>query len=351
MGRINNRLAAAILILIAVVGLLIPVTQVQAASSSQNGFNLTTSPTPVLLKTAPGSTVTTTLRVINTGQQTEHLKVGLMKFGASGDTGRPDLYDRGPNDTYFDWVSFSPASFDAPIGQWQDVKMTIKVPKTASLGYYYAVTFQRANDPTNTKSTSVIGATATLVLLDTKTGNENFDVKIDKFTSDHGFYQYLPATFNVRVHNTGNIFLAPTGNIFIKRGDHTIATLDVNPYQGNVLPNSYRVFSAEWKDGFPQYVDKQANGKPVLTKSGAPDRDLHWNFSQLSKLRFGKYTAQALVVYNDGNRDVPLQATVSFWVIPWTFIFGILLVVALVVAGIWTILRGTWRKARYRTRK
>jgi hypothetical protein len=40
------------------------------------------------------------------------------------------------------------------------------------------------------------------------------------------------------------------------------------------------------------------------------------------KLRWGKYTANLLLVYDDGTKDVPIEGTLSFWVIPWRLIFG-----------------------------
>lgn len=324
----------------------------ETTHAAATGFSLTTSPSPISLTTAPGTTVTTEFRVLNNGTQPEHLRVGLMKFKASGESGRPNLYDREPGDTYFDWASFSPSSFNALPGQWVKVKMTITVPKTASLGYYYAVTFQRSteNNPAERQSASVIGASATLVLLNVKTPNQRPELKLADFTTNHKLYQYLPATLTVRVQNSGNIHLRPGGNIFIKRGSKTVATLTVNPYQGNILPNSYREFTADWRDGFPIYQDKQIDGKPALTRDGKPDRSLHWDLTKLTKFRFGKYTAQAVVVYNDGTRDIPMEATTSFWVIPWTLILIVLSVVLLVVAGAWVTTRHLFKSTKYRRR-
>ncbi|MEO8105565.1 MAG: hypothetical protein ABI602_04505 [Candidatus Saccharibacteria bacterium] len=346
MGR-RTYIFASLLVLL--VSLLLPSAPARALSG---GFNLTTSPSPISLATSPGSTVTSEFRVLNNAPQLEHLKVGLMKFRSTGETGRPNLYDRGPGDSYFDWIKFTPSSFDAPTGQWVKVKMTITVPTTASLGYYYAVTFQRSTNaaPLADQTASVIGASATLVLLDVVTPNQHPKLTIANFTSDHHVYQYLPATLSIRVHNTGNIHMHPGGNIFIKRGGKTVATLDVNPYQGNILPASYRVFTADWRDGFPIYQDKQADGKPTLTKSGLPDRSLHWDLTKVTKLRFGKYTAQALVVYNDGTRDVPLEATTSFWVIPWTFLLIGLSLILFVVAGMWFVGRHLLKSTTYRGR-
>src|SRR4051812_10531098 len=97
----------------------------RALAAPAPGLNLTTSPLPIRLATTPGATLSTSLRVKNSGTEPEQLSVGLMKFGAAGQTGQPNLFERGPADSYFDWVSFTPSTFTAPPGEWIDVRMTI----------------------------------------------------------------------------------------------------------------------------------------------------------------------------------------------------------------------------------
>jgi hypothetical protein len=42
----------------------------------------------------------------------------------------------------------------------------------------------------------------------------------------------------------------------------------------------------------------------------------------------GKYTAHMLLVYDNGERDIPIEAAVSFWIVPWKLL-GISLIVLL----------------------
>jgi hypothetical protein len=249
-----------------------------------------------------------------------------MKFRSSGDEGRPELLDKGPLDDYFDWVSFSPSKFEAPPDQWITVKMTIAVPPTAGLGYYYAVTFSRSVDQISEENATVVGKTASLILLDVKSPNQKPSLKLTSFHTSRKLFEYLPTNFDLKINNNGNIHLSPVGNIFISRGSKQVATLSVNSAGGNILPDSNRIFTTEWNDGFPIYTPKVSDDKPVTDKNGQPVRQLKWNFDQISKLRFGKYTAHLVMVYNDGERDVPLEATVQFWVIPWRLILMIVLV-------------------------
>ncbi|HVX24461.1 MAG TPA: hypothetical protein VG992_03930 [Candidatus Saccharimonadales bacterium] len=322
------------------------VTASGASAASAPGFNIITSPLPIKLLTTPGKTISTELRMKNQSDKPEAIKVGLMKFGATGENGEPDLFSLTPSDSYASWVHFSPSRFVAQPGIWQTVKMTINVPSNASLGYYLAVTFSRANTLNQQGVTNLNGSVATLVLLNVNTPNEKRTLSIASFTADHKLYEYLPANFSIRLHNSGNIYIAPAGNIFISRGGKQVASLEFNPAGGSVLPNSNRVFTQPWSDGFPVFKPANTTGKPVLDKHGQPKLHLSWDFGQLGKFRFGHYTAKLLVVYNNGRDDVPLQASLSFWVIPWKLLLILIIFLVIIGFGLWSLLRSGVRKTR-----
>src|SRR5581483_737544 len=206
----------------------------------------------------------------------------------------------------------------------------------------------RANPPkSNSGNTAKVqGAVASFVLLNAQAPGEKKHLAVTSFTADHKSYEFLPVNFTIRVHNSGNIYAGASGNIFIMRGKKQVGVLTVNGNHGLVLPGSNRVFKASWSDGFPVYkAVYDANGQPVTGKDGKPKVQLSWNFSKVSKLRFGHYTAQLALVYNDGQRDVPISGTVSFWVIPWRIIGGLLVVALFVGIGVWSTLRRTGRFA------
>jgi hypothetical protein len=321
-------------------------------ASAADGFNVTSSPLPLILNAKPGSSVSTDLRIKNTGTEQIKIKVGLLKFTAAGERGQPNFQERGAEDDYFDWVRFNPSVFDAQPGVWNSIKMTIDVPSTAALGYYYAVTFSPAN-PTSGETgdpfTKVVGSSASLVLLQVNTGLEKRSLKVKEFSSDHRLYQFLPADFKIRINNDGNIFVAPKGNIFISRGGKNVETLSFNEAGGNVLPNTDRVFEVPWANGFPAYKDKIVDGKPIQTPNGNK-RQLTWNFSRFSKFRFGKYDATLLLVYSDGQRDIPVKATLSFWVIPWVPLLIILVITLVILIGFLTFGRNALKKVMGRSR-
>jgi hypothetical protein len=210
--------------------------------------------------------------------------------------------------------------------------------------------FSRADETPKTapKQNALRGSAAVLILVDAQVPNAKREAKITGFTASKRVYEFLPASFTVKLHNSGNVHLVPTGNIFISRGKKELATLSINKAQGNVLPNSNRIFTADWSDGFPVYVADQKDGKAVLDAHDRPVQTLTWDYSKVSKLKFGHYTAHLVLAYDNGQRDVPLEAEVSFWVIPWRILAIGLVILVLAAAGSWFIGRELIKKGRRR---
>ena len=317
------------------------------AQSTENGIRLSLSPLPLNLATTPGDVITTELRVRNSGSQTETLQAGLLKFSADSQTGDPILLDREDGDDYFDWVQFSPSQVTLVPNEWGEIQMTITVPESAAFGYYYAVTFGRAGEAEPQQGLATLqGAAATLVLLEVDVPGAKRDLRVEYFKTKKSWYEVLLVEFEARLRNRGNVHAVPFGNIFIKQGDATIETLDFNKARGSILPNSPRTYTADWSRGFPVYEVESNNDQVVLDEQGNPKQSLKWDFANANQLRFGKYTAELVIAYDDGERDVPLTASVDFWVIPWRIILAILIILAVFAFGLTMMVRGAWRGVR-----
>ena len=320
------------------------------AQSEDGGLHLVTSPIPINTVVEPGQTVTADLKVKNGGTQNETLKVTLMKFKAYETTGLPQLMDPEPGDDFLNWVTLSEPTFTLAPEEWKTVTATFTVPKSAAFGYYYAFMFSRAGSPDGAVApgngqTSIVGGTAVLVLLEARVPEAKRSLDVTEFSVDKQIYEFLPAHFTVKLKNSGNVHVAPRGNIFIEQGDtHNIAVLDVNAPKGNILPNSSRDFTSEWNDGFPVYAPKVADTTVVHDERGNVVTTLNWDWKDASKFRFGKYTAKMTLIYDDGVRDVPVEGEVSFWVIPWRLILGALVVAIFILAGLRSFFIHLWRR-------
>lgn len=307
---------------------------------AQTGINLVTSPLPINLVTTPGSTVSAQIKVKNGGTETDTFELGLMKFSAYGDDGQPRLIDRDVGDDYFDWVTFSEKEFELNPNEWKTITVYFNVPETAAFGYYYAVTFSKKNEiiPEGPRSTKVTGSVASLILLEVRVPNAIREIEVLEFSSPKLIYEFLPTKFNITLKNKGNVHVAPRGNIFIEgMGKKDLVLLNINDLKGNILPNSKRVFETEWTEGFPVYVDKVIDKTIITDRSGKSEKKLNWDFSQISKFRFGKFTAHMLLVYDDGNRDIPVEAELKFWIIPWRILMGVTFVIGLMLLGLYSV--------------
>ena len=320
----------------------------QAAEAPVNsGFDVVVSPPSVGITTKPGIPVSTDIRIQNHGLITEHVKVTLMKFAAEGQDGTPQLIDLKPEDTFASWATIANPRFDAETNVWKTIHVTFTPPKAAAFGYYYAFVIERDTGKIQLKpkQANLLGAVASLVLLDVNAPGAIRQTKIAEFSTPRNIQEFLPVTFTTRMQNTGNTHVATRGNIFISRGGTNVAMLEVNLKKGYILPSSYRKFTNDWQDGTPLYIDKKVNGKPVLNKDGSHMKTLEWDKFSLGKLRFGKYSAKLVMVYDDGKGDISTEAYLSFWVIPWRIIGGLSLAGLLVLAGLWgTVLRPISRR-------
>lgn len=331
----------------AVVGLFASVVQMPAVAAAA-GFNYNISPPSVAVETIPGEPITVDIRIQNEGTTTENITTKLMKFTPQGDSGIPDLRNLESTDDFGRWATISPATFAAEPNVWETVHLTIKPPKTAAFGYYYAIQFSRAESSQIKErgKYNVVGSIASLVLLDVKAAGAVRKVNVAEFSTKAKVQEFLPVNFNVKLKNVGNTHVGVRGTISISKNGKQVGQIDVNSSKGYILPNSFRNFTTSWNDGTPLHVaQKDLVGKPVIGTDSLPVTKLSWDNFSTSKLRFGKYNARLVMIYNDGKGDVSTEARLSFWVIPWRVIVPLILVSLLVLAGIWALfIRPAYRR-------
>jgi hypothetical protein len=325
-----------ILSLVGVVGLaLLGSFAVTGSASAADGeFNLQVSPSPLVLTLKPGETTSYDLRIRNVGAKPENLRIDPRSFTVDNNSGQVKFDDSKKPVEIGDWVHFSAQNFTVQPGEWYTQKLTFAIPKSAGFSYSFALVITRQNPtPINGAGQTLEGKVAIFALLNIDKPGATRKLGIQEFSTDQSVYEYLPAKLNVRFKNIGNTIVQPAGNIFVQRDgkDKTpVSTLSVNPSGGYILPGSIRTLTTQWNDGF-QVIHEGTDA------SGKPTSNVEWNWANLSHIRIGKYTAKVIAIYNDGQRDVPLEAEVSFWVFPWKVLLGLLAIVVLLGFGIWSI--------------
>jgi hypothetical protein len=300
---------------------------------ADQGLNIEISPARLLLEGAPGKKIDATLKVRNRNAGVETLKLEILQVKVNQD--QIQLVTPDQNDEFVSWVTFGKnLPFEAPFDQIITVPITIDIPKTAAFAYDYAIVISKAEAPTPQPGTTqaVEGKVAQFVLLDVNAPGARRAAEITNFASTRSLYSFLPVVFGLTARNSGNLHVTPVGNIFIRdMSGRQVGTLKVNSENGTILPGLSRSFDSQWNQGFPHYETIDGN------------RRLVWNWQDISSIRLVKYSAEAVLIYNDGTRDVPITATTSFWVIPWLLLLLVLLVIVLLVAGLYQGIKGFWR--------
>jgi hypothetical protein len=299
-------------------------------------LNLTVSPATLQINTEPGKPVTATIKVLNNNPTPETLKIELGGFRADQNGDKPILFEFTEEHPERNWLTTNPSEVRVEPFSWSTVEVTLSPDSTAAFSYYYALMFERTTVVPDGTINPLVGIPAILVLTTVESPNMLRAAELVEFKSSKKLYEFLPAEFTVRVQNTGNVHVAPVGNVFIGKGDDkNVAALKLNSGRGYVLPNSARSYETSWDEGFPAY-------RPVINSAGETEKNsdgstkykLEWNPSFSTAFRIGKYTASLLMVYDDGTRDIPLEKTIEFWVIPWKLLIVAAIALFLLLTGL-----------------
>jgi hypothetical protein len=316
------------------------------ALAAGNDFNIQVSPSPIVVTVKPDATQTASLNIRNNSAHPETLYPKLTGFEIDKASKNVKLLEAPPLGID-QWVAFSAPSITIAPGAVQVLRVTFHPPSTAGFSYTAAVTLSRSqNDFISKDGLQLHGAVAVFCLINIDRPDAKRQLSIDSFKADRHNYQFLPATFTLTVKNNGNVIDQPKGNIFIQRSfssSSPIATLPVNTNSNYVLPGTSREFTTSWNDGFPLYVNT-TDGK----------RRLSWDWKRLGSLRLGRYTAKAVVVYSDGRSDIPLISSYTFWVIPWTMLLVVFILLLVIGTGLFSwgrlLFRGTKKVRSYARR-
>lgn len=342
-----NKTFLALILLVIVVSFMGRIAYAQEdVTSAPAGINLTLTPTFVNLVTDPGESVDTSIRITNNNNFTEYLQIEIRTFEPSNDGNSPVIRPLGEGDDFGEWVSFSEEEFSVDPNEVKVVDVEINPPADSSLGYYYAFIITRQNSEEVDGNAAVAGGTAVLALLEVRSENAKRELQIEDFKPKKLFYEYLPAELDITVRNNGNIHAVPVGDIFIdSMTTKEVASAPVNSGRGNILPQSTRTYTVNFDDGFAVRTAKtDKDGNVVRDRNGNIEYTTKFDFSKMDKFRIGKYEANVILVYDNGERDVPIQATVSFWIIPWKIIGGALIVLILVLLGLKSAIAPVFRR-------
>ncbi len=314
------------------------------AQNNPSNYDVTVSPVFFDLSANPESSVSDKIRVRNNTNSPLPIRIEVKRLTA--DVNGDLTLKQDNSDNSLSWIKFKDLSFVAKPLEWTDIPFTIDIPKDAAYGYYYAVTFKQDDaSPLAKTGTKISGAAGVPILLNVKREGAKAEAKILEFTTKSNVYEYLPVDFTVKVENVGNIHIKPHGNIFISDGGNkNLAILDVNYNSANIIPNTKKSFEVSWSNGFLVKEPVTEDGQVKIDKNGKPIEKLTINWDKLTSFRIGKYTANLILVFDNGKRDVSLDSTISFWVIPYKAIIAIIISLIAIILVVRFVLKIYIRK-------
>ena len=250
----------------------------------------------------PGDKKEGILKVENESDQPITFKVNVQDFVVDDTKGTPDFVPQGTFAKQFSaaaWIGVVPDSFTVGAHDKITLNYYLQVPLNARPGGHYAgVLYQPVSALGGGKDTgpAVQAQLGSLFSLDVS-GPIHEQADITKFMAEHGFYEYGPVSIITQIKNMGDLHIKPLANITITDMlGRRIAQVPLD--QHNIFPLAARdfvnVFGQKWM--------------------------------------FGPFTAKLVGTYGrDGN--LPLMATVTFWVLPWKLMVVVILLIVAAVMG------------------
>jgi len=283
---------------------LLPLRSAQA-QETQRTYTIT--PPTITQKLNPGQNAEGILKVFNNTDQSLTFTTAAKDFIVQDTIGTPTFL---PNNTLSNkysaasWLGVTPATFTIAPHQRQELNYYIHVPANARPGGHYAAV-------TYTPSVS-LGVSGTGASVNTEAGSLFYieingpiteNSSITKFFANF-FQEYGPVKISTQIKNLGDLHITPQGAI-------TVTGLLFNQTQNLTNHNI-----------FPEAA-----------------RDFDNTFGQTWMI--GRYKAVFLASYGKDN-NLPLMATVYFWVFPWRLAVVIVLtIVALILAALYLRRRKT----------
>ena len=207
-------------------------------SSAQNlpsTIGMSISPPTFEITGTKGSILQEVIKFENPNNFPLSIVTSVKNFTAQGEEGAVDLTT---NDTPFSlasWISVSPTSVVVPARSSFNFNYTITIPKDAEPGGHFgSIVFSTKPSATTNKSGAVVTQELGDLILLKIPGATNISWNIASFNSASNVYWANPLKFILRIKDTGDVHIQPTGrieltNVFGQTITEPIPSLDVLP--------------------------------------------------------------------------------------------------------------------------
>ncbi len=268
-------------------------------ASAQYLKSLTISPPTIEKIVSPGDKVEGELKIINDGDLPLSFNVEIQDYIVVDANGTPNLMPLNTLNSKYSaaaWLGINPGVVSVEPHKRQIFNYYLQVPKDARPGgHYAAVVYKPALEKSLGTGSSINSVMANLFYITVK-GDITEKASVTKFLANL-FNEYGPISIKAQIKNMGDLHIKPKGSITVT--DLLGRKSEVKLSERNIFPG----------DGLRDYEESVG-----------------------SKWMLGPYTAKLAAIYGQKN-NLPLNASVTFWVLPWKIGLLIVLIIILVILG------------------
>ena len=259
-------------------------------------FAVTVGPAKMEYSADPGTIIEGIITLINDNSARQTLYPAFEKFTEVGGQKR---FLPAEQTELANWVKL-PKSVTLDLGEQKRIPFTIEIPQKAPPGGHFAVIWW-GTASSESKQVSIVTRAGILVYLRVS-GEVNESAELLKFAAEGGFFQTkMPENFVISFKNSGNTYQKPQGDILIKNiFGGKITDFGVNEINAIFLP------------------DTENNLRIAKKFEKAP-------------FAFGFYKANLSLQW--GEKPDSLQKGIWFFVFPWKYVLGGLIILFILFFG------------------
>ena len=199
-----------------------------------------------------------------------------------------------------DWITLPTNQISVAAGAKQVIDFTLNVPADASCSHFGGIFFS-VDPPEIQNSGAAVGYQVANIISLRIDGDCTEEASIRQFSTDKYINGSQNVDFTVRIQNTGDVLVRPSGplEIFNMLGNK-VGSVTFNPEKSAVFPNKDREYT-----------------------------ELNWTGDSVG---FGRYEAILSPGYGETGAYKTMSSTVTFWILPWNIIgpaLGVLAVILL----------------------
>lgn len=261
---------------------------------------ITVTPPTVSVTDNPGYYTEGTMGIINDSNSPITFKADMHDFIVQDNAGTPEILPANTLMTTYSaaaWMGVTPQTFTIQPKKRQNLNYFIQIPGNARPGgHYAAVVFVPVNGKGTAENTGsqVNGQVGTLFSVAVN-GPIKESASVTKFFAN-GLQEYGPVNILSQIKNYGDLHIKPNGYITVSDmlGRKAILPLREN----NIFPQAARDYENQFGGG----------------------------------LMIGRFKAELLASYGVNN-NLPLAATVYFWIFPWKIVLVVILIIIAIILG------------------